>query len=163
MLEDAATLTTAIAVQNGSIALPLGLFALYAGIVLGDIGLYGLGRLAGSFAWARRLVPAPQAARGRNWLAHHVFRTVFVARFMPGVRLPTYTACGFLRVSLARFALAAIGATLVWTSLLFFVSMRIGVLLMNHLGAWRWAGVVGFVMAATIAARLAARAAAARE
>jgi membrane protein DedA with SNARE-associated domain len=161
-LEDAATLTTAIAVQNGSIALPTGLLSLYAGIVLGDIGLYGLGRLAGSFAWARRLVPAPHAARGRNWLAHRVFRTVFVARFMPGVRLPTYTACGFLRVSLARFALAAIGATLVWTSLLFFVSLRIGVLLMNHLGASRWAGVVGFVVAATVAGRFVARGATAR-
>jgi len=163
VLEDATTVGTAMAVQDGRLALPTGLLALYAGIVLGDLGLYGLGRLASMMPWARRLIPPPRAKRGRTWLERHVFRTVFVARFMPGVRLPTYTACGFLHASLARFALAAGGATLIWTSLLFGISLRVGKLLMDHLGAWRWAGAIGFVLAVVLAGRLGARAVAERE
>jgi membrane protein DedA with SNARE-associated domain len=163
VLEDATTVGTAMAVQDGRLALPTGLLALYAGIVLGDLGLYGLGRLASMVPWAQRLIPPPRAKQGRTWLEQHVFRTVFVARFMPGVRLPTYTACGFLHASLARFALAAGGATLIWTSLLFGVSLRVGKLLMDHLGAWRWAGAIGFVLAVVLAGRLGARAVAERE
>jgi len=166
VLEDAATVGTAMAVQDGHVVLLTGLLALYAGIVLGDLGLYGLGRLAAHFAWVRRWIPAQPAAQGRAWLERHVFKTVFVARFLPGVRLPTYTACGYLGASLSRFALAAVGATLIWTTLLFGVSLRVGQVLMDHLGIWRWAGAAGFgltvVVAARVAGRLAARASAAR-
>ncbi len=157
VLEDATTVGTAMAVQDHRMALPTGLLALYAGIVLGDLGLYGLGRLARSIGWARRLVPAPKAKRGREWLERHVFRTVFVARFTPGVRFPTYTACGFLGASLARFALAAVGATLIWTSLLFGISLRIGAVLMAHMGLWRWVGAACFAFAVVILLRMSAR------
>ncbi len=157
VLEDATTVGTALAVQDGRLALLTGLLALYAGIVLGDLGLYGLGRLARAVPWAKRMIPEPKAAAGRAWLEQHVFRTVFVARFMPGVRLPTYTACGFLHASLARFALAAVGATLIWTSLLYGISLRVGGLLMAHLGVWRWAGALGFMLAVVLAGRIGAR------
>jgi membrane protein DedA with SNARE-associated domain len=163
ILEDATTVGTAVAVQDGRIAVATGLLALYAGIVLGDLGLYGLGRLAGQAGWARRLIPVPRAQYARDWLEKHVFRTVFIARFTPGARLPAYTACGFLRASLARFALAACGATLIWTTLLFGLSLRIGALLMHHMGAWRWAGAIGFILAVVLAGRLSARLVTARE
>jgi membrane protein DedA with SNARE-associated domain len=162
VLEDAATVGTAMAVQDGHVMLLTGLLALYAGIVLGDLGLYGLGRLASQVAWVRRWIPPQPAAQGHAWLERHVFKTVFVARFLPGVRLPTYTACGYLGASLSRFAAAAVGATLIWTTLLFGVSLRVGQVLMNHLGVWRWAGAAGFALAVVVAGRLAARASAAR-
>ena len=58
ILEDAATLLAAMQVATGFLSLPLALGALYAGIVLGDLGLYGLGWLSASHRWAQRLVPA---------------------------------------------------------------------------------------------------------
>jgi membrane protein DedA with SNARE-associated domain len=161
VLEDGATVATAMAVQDGHVAMPVGLVSLYLGIVLGDLGLYGLGALAASVhagsAWARRLIPPQRQQRGRVWLERHVFKVVFTARFLPGVRLPTYTACGFLGASLMRFALAAIGATLIWTSLLFGVSFRLGQVLMAHLGAWRWAGAALLILVMILAGRIAAR------
>ena len=54
VLEDAATVLAAMDVQMGRVALGVALGALYAGIVLGDLGLYGLGRLAAMVPWARR-------------------------------------------------------------------------------------------------------------
>jgi membrane protein DedA with SNARE-associated domain len=144
ILEDAATVLAAMQVQTGNIRWVIALIALYTGIVLGDLGLYGLGKLAALLPWINRLVSADRHVRGRRWLSKRVFRVVFVSRFIPGARLPTYTACGFLSVSFARFALAAVLATSIWTSLLFLVSLRVGRLLMEHFGAWRWAGAVGF-------------------
>ena len=157
ILEDAATVLAAMQVQEGDVSWHVALAALYVGIVLGDIGLYGMGRLAARFPRLRRLVPEQRQAHGRRWLDAHVFRVVFISRFVPGARLPTYTACGFLGASFRRFALAAVLATSIWTSALFVLSMRVGHVLMEHFGAWRWAGAVGFAVVIVGMGRVAAK------
>ena len=157
VLEDAATILAAMDVQVGQVTLIVALVALYTGIVLGDIGLYGLGRLAAVTPWARRWAPAERFGHSREWLQRHVVKIVFVSRFLPGARLPTYTACGYFNAGLSRFALAAIGATLIWTTLLFGVSLHLGRFLAEHLGVWRWAGMAGFAITVVVAGRLAAR------
>ena len=157
ILEDAATVLAAMQVQEGGISWHVALGALYVGIVLGDLGLYGLGRLGAEFPRLRRLVPEHRQAHGRRWLNRHVFRVVFISRFVPGARLPTYTACGFLAASFRLFALAAVCATAIWTSALFVVSLRVGHVLMAHFGAWRWAGAVGFAVVVVGMGRVAAK------
>lgn len=157
VLEDAATVLAAVHAQSGAVSIPLALAALYAGIVLGDLGLYGLGRLSATVPAIARLVPLPRMRQGRAWLDGRVFQVVFISRFIPGARLPTYTACGFLRGGLRRFALAAVAATLIWTSLLFGASLQVGALLMQYLGAWRWAGAIGFALVVILLGRTAAR------
>ncbi len=161
ILEDAATVLAAMQVQTGGVAWEVAIISLYIGIVLGDMGLYGLGALAsGSSAvqgLAARVVPAPRQAHGRRWLSERVFRVVFISRFIPGARLPTYTACGWLRVSFRRFVLAAVVATSIWTTLLFVISLRVGRVLTEHLGAWRWLGWIGFAAVVVISGRLVAR------
>ena len=157
VLEDAATILAAMDVQVGKVTLAVALVALYVGIVLGDIGLYGLGRLAVATPWARRWAPPERFARSRDWLQTHVVKVVFVSRFLPGARLPTYTACGYFRASFRHFALAAIGATLIWTTLLFGVSLRLGRYMSEHLGVWRWVGMAGFALTVILAGRIAAR------
>jgi len=157
ILEDGATAAAAMSVQSGGVAMPVALISLYLGIVVGDIGLYGLGRVAAHVPWALRLIPPQRQDRGKKWLERHVFKVVFVARFLPGVRLPTYTACGFLGADLKKFILAATVATLIWTTALFLVSLRVGRLLVEHLGAWRWVGFAAFLLAIILAGRLAAR------
>ncbi len=156
ILEDATTAAAAMSVQGGGVHAGVALTALYIGIVLGDIGLYGLGRLAAHVAWASRLIPPQRQDRGRDWLERHVLQVVFAARFLPGVRLPTYTACGFLGANLHKFVLAAVGATLIWTTALFLVSLRVGRFLVDQLGAWRWLGFAGFMAAIILAGRFAA-------
>ena len=156
ILEDAATVVAAMQVQQGSIPVGVALGSLYAGIVLGDIGLYGLGRLASKIQWVRRWLPPQRNEAVRAWLEGRVFRVVFVSRFLPGLRLPTYTTCGFVGADFRQFALAAVIATCLWTSLLFAVSLKMGQFLMDHLGAWRWAGAAGFVVFVIIAGRAAA-------
>ncbi len=156
ILEDAATVGAAMQAQDGAIPLPLALGSLYAGIVLGDLGLYGLGRLAAHVPWVARWLPPQRQEAVRAWISGRVFKVVLVSRFLPGLRLPTYTTCGFVGANLRQFALAAVLATGVWTSLLFTVSLKIGQFLMDHLGAWRWAGAAGFALFVIAAGRCAA-------
>jgi membrane protein DedA with SNARE-associated domain len=158
ILEDAATLLAAMQVASGSLDISVALASLYAGIVLGDIGLYGLGWLSATHGWAKRLVPAQRRELGHNWVSQRIFPIVLVSRFVPGLRLPTYTTLGFLHAPLPAFAAAAIAATLVWTSGLFYISLRLGVLMMRYLGIWRWAGLGIFVLFIILIGRLATRA-----
>ncbi len=155
VLEDAATLLAAMQVAAGAVSLPVALAALYAGIVLGDLGLYGLGNLSGKFAWAQNLVPRRRQDIGRNWVSQRVVPIVLVSRFVPGLRLPTYTTLGFLRAPIVKFTLAAIAGTLVWTSGLFFVSLKLGTLMLTYLGIWRWAGLAVFSLLLILVGRLA--------
>jgi membrane protein DedA with SNARE-associated domain len=52
--------------------------------------------------------------------------------------LPTYLACGFFAVSFPRFVIPVIGATAVWSTLLFSCSYYFGVYTLTLLGVWRW-------------------------
>jgi membrane protein DedA with SNARE-associated domain len=157
VLEDAATVLAALQAQAGTITVWLALVSLYVGIVVGDIGLYGLGKLASMFSWAHRWIPSQRELQGQRWLQPRVFKVVVIARFLPGARLPTYTACGFLGADFKRFALATSLATLIWTSALFTVSLRVGRVLQEHFGAWRWMGAIGFVIFIIVAGRIAAK------
>ena len=156
ILEDAATVVAAMQVEDGALPIWLALASLYAGIVLGDLGLYGLGRLSARIPWVARQLPARRQDTIRAWISGRIFRVVLVSRFLPGLRLPTYTTCGFVGADLRKFTLAAIVATVAWTSLLFTTSLRVGQFLMDHLGAWRWAGAGGFVIFVILAGRAAA-------
>jgi membrane protein DedA with SNARE-associated domain len=156
ILEDAATVLAAMQASEGSLSAALALASLYIGIILGDLGLYGLGRVAALVPPVARLLPPHRTEVLRAWLNGQVFRAVLVSRFLPGLRLPTYTTCGFVNANLRQFTLAVVVATICWTSMLFGVSLRIGEVLLEHFGAWRWAGAAGFVLFMVIAGRLTA-------
>jgi membrane protein DedA with SNARE-associated domain len=156
ILEDAATVIAAMQTADGSLSGPLALASLYVGIAVGDLGLYGLGWLAARCPPVTRFIPPHRKEVVRAWFDGRVFKVVLISRFLPGLRLPTYTTCGFVNADLRQFALAVVIATICWTTLLFGVSLRIGEVLMDHFGAWRWAGAAGFVLFVVVAGRLTA-------
>jgi membrane protein DedA with SNARE-associated domain len=78
----------------------------FLGVVIGDVFLFGLGRGVGSHlshsprftAWfARKL------ERGRPLFARYGDATVFFARFIPGLRAPTFLIAGTMQMPLWRF------------------------------------------------------------
>jgi membrane protein DedA with SNARE-associated domain len=156
ILEDAATVLAATQADEGRLSAALALAALYVGIILGDLGLYGLGRLSAKLPMIARYLPPHRTEAIRGWLHGRVFKVVLASRFLPGLRLPTYTTCGFVGANLRQFALAVVIATICWTSLLFGVSLRIGQVLIDHFGAWRWAGAAGLAIFVILAGRLTA-------
>jgi membrane protein DedA with SNARE-associated domain len=156
ILEDAATVIAAMQADDGKLSTLLALAALYVGIILGDLGLYGLGWVSARVPIVARWLPPHRTDSIRAWLHGRVFNVVLISRFLPGMRLPTYTTCGFVGADLRQFTTAVILATLCWTSLLFGVSLQIGQVLIDHFGAWRWAGAAGFAVFVILAGRLTA-------
>ncbi len=150
LLEDLTTALVALAVSEGLLTTEIALAGLYAGVALGDFGLYGLGRLATRYGRLRRFVHVRQRTAASDWLKQHTLLAVFWSRFVPGLRLPTYTAFGFLRIPFQRFAPPVVAATLLWTSILFVAALLFGQLVLTRLGEWRWVGAGVAVIAVAI-------------
>jgi membrane protein DedA with SNARE-associated domain len=154
LLEDLTTALVALAVSEGMLPTEIALAGLYTGVALGDFGLYWLGRLATRYERLRRVVNVQQRVAAGDWLKRHTLAAVFWSRFVPGLRLPTYTAFGFLRVPFERFAPPVVAATLLWTSLLFAVALLFGQLVFDRLGEWRWYGAIAAAIVLALMMRL---------
>jgi len=138
ILEDAATAGAALLAADGFLPVPLAVLSLFVGIVLGDIGLYGLGWLAARNSAFGRILQRRAALRLRRWMGQRLVSLVFGARFIPGARLPSYTAAGALGLPFWRFAVAAVLATALWTSLVFALIFSFGIYFRDLIGLWRW-------------------------
>jgi len=150
VLEDVATIAAAFLAATGEIAPPIALAALFVGIFAGDLGLYGLGAAARTREWARNVIGERRMVKGRAWLRRRYVPALIGARFMPGFRLPTYAASGFLKLPFWPFAGVAAGAGIIWTTLIFSLVFFFGVMIVENLGIWRWT--VGGVLLAFILA-----------
>lgn len=146
-LEDTTVVVVGVLAADGIIGVPFALASLYAGIVIGDIGLYCLGWLASTHPRLARYVDHDFVAPFRAWLETRFVLTVFTARFIPGARLPTYTASGFFRSPLSIFMFTTIGATSIWTTLLFTGSYWFGNLTSSWMGPARWGIALVFLLA----------------
>ena len=144
IVEDAATIAAALLAAQGYIDPVLGLTALYIGIVVGDLLLYGIGRYASGHPRAVRWAGEKRIKRGRDWMHDRLAPALIGARFLPGMRLPTYIASGFLKVSFFRFAMIAIAATAAWTGVFFLLIFRYGSYVIDFFGEWAW--VIGVVL-----------------
>ena len=123
----------ALATQ-GAISWSVSLAAVGGGIAAGDIGLYGLGLAATRVHWVRRRFVGGRSLWAREQLVTRLPSAVLLARVIPGLRLVTYTACGFVRVPLLRFSAWVLLAVALWTLGLYFASVAVGSALAKHLG-----------------------------
>jgi membrane protein DedA with SNARE-associated domain len=139
LLEDATMVAAALLVASGMIAAPIAFIALYAGIVVSDWGLYGLGAVARSSSVARRIVGDDRIAKARTWLRGRLLPTLIGVRLLPGSRFPAYTASGFLRVPFRPFAAITAAMSLVWTAAIF-TSVLIFGAHAAMLGPWKYTG-----------------------
>jgi len=121
--EDAATFGGATLAAAGQLATPLGLSACFLGIWLGDLGLYAAARHFGrpflARQWVRKRVSEDRLARSEAWWKKRGLMVLLVARFVPGLRLPTYLLAGTLAVPFLSFATVTALMGLVWVPLVF--------------------------------------------
>ncbi len=122
LLEDLAIVTAATLAVEQVMPTPLALLAIFTGIATGDIGLYWLGKLAQKVRFFRyRLLRYQRARRVRRTLHHKAFITLFIVRFIPGLRTVGFTLSGFLDVPKMKFLIAVLSATSLWTALIFWL------------------------------------------
>lgn len=138
LLEDVAIAAGVALVTNGNISWELAFIAVAGGIAAGDVGLYGLGWLARRVPRLHGRLMQGRAQQGARWvdnqLADHLPSAIFLARVIPGLRLVTYTACGFFKVSPLAFTAWCCAAVSLWTAGLFWLSAALGGLIALRLG-----------------------------
>lgn len=139
--EDLTCIGTGALVSQGRLPFWAGTFACFMGILVGDMLLYGLGRLFG--ARATKLPPLSwmlseaRMQRAANWFEKRGLIAIFLTRFTPGMRLPTYVAAGAMRARFLSFALYFAIAAAVWTPILVWVSSQIGGTLTEKVEAFK--------------------------
>ncbi len=120
--EDGACFAAGALAGQGKISFTLALASCFAGIFVGDIGLYWIGRIFGrSFSKTKlfkRLVSERRLHRASEWLNKRGAMAIVISRFVSGLRLPTYLAAGFLRTNFWEFVFYFFIATAIWTPIL---------------------------------------------
>ena len=158
VLEDPTTVGSGLLVASGKMAFATALVGVSAGIAIGDLGLYGIGRALGPQAVDRGWVSRRRFERSRSWFRRNLVLAVVASRFLPGMRLPTYLAAGVLRAPFVRFLAVAIGASIVWTYLLLRLTIALGAAVLPTLGRWRWPVALGVLVVLVLVQRRAVRA-----
>lgn len=146
ILEDPTTVIVGVLAADGTIPLPLALASLYVGIIGGDLGLYAIGRLVRTVPRLEGVVDHRFVAPVKDWLDKRFLITVFSARFIPGVRAPTYLACGFFCTPFPQFAAMTVFAAGIWTTFLFALSYGFGNLTAEWITPLRWSIALIFLL-----------------
>lgn len=159
VLEDAAVLGAALLVVNSMVSLPWAAGSSFAGIWLGDLGLYVLafhfGRPVFEKPWFKRFIGKKMdLGRSEAWFRDHGIAAILLSRAIPGTRLPTYLAAGLLKVPAVRFTVLTGLACVAWVAALFWFSYHIGMMVISEFSMFKSeAGKLGacIVLAALLA------------
>ena len=117
--EDAAVLGAASASVSG-IGSPLVMFvAITIGLTVSDLWKYWLGRAAISQPWARKYAEGPRVLKAKDSIVHNLGKSIMIARFVPGTRIPLYIAAGFFQASFVKFAAYISVSALIYISIAF--------------------------------------------
>lgn len=137
--EDLSCIAAGLLVADGRLGFAAATGACFVGILAGDLALFALGRLLGRPALAARplrwVVSEAAVERASRWFQRKGVAVIFLSRFTPGLRLPTYVAAGLLRTPLLTFAGFFALAGLLWTPLLVGVAAFAGEALAERLGS----------------------------
>lgn len=120
--EDLACIAAGNLAAQAQMSLAAAMTAAFAGIFLGDLMLYGVGFYAGRgvlrLPWFRKYLNEEKLFKAQAWFHAKGGKIVFLSRFLPGTRLPTYLTAGILRMPVSRFSGLLFLAALVWTPIL---------------------------------------------
>jgi membrane protein DedA with SNARE-associated domain len=116
VLEDAALLMAIAWIEQSKLSFLEASAAVFAGIFVGDVGLYFAGAFARG-ALARRDWPKLETFRRRIRDSRRADALLVASRALPGSRLPLYLAAGYFAYPLRRFVLITFVSVFLWTLL----------------------------------------------
>ncbi len=120
--EDLACIGAGVLASQGKISLTLAITSCAFGIFIGDILLFLAGRFLGRKALKIKFISffisENSFEKSSHWLERQGMKTVFISRFVFGLRLPLYFAAGVLKTSAWRFTFYFSIAVAIWTPIL---------------------------------------------
>jgi membrane protein DedA with SNARE-associated domain len=140
--EDVPTVSAALLAAAGNLTWQAGFLGCFFGIWIGDGLLYLVARSFGRHllesVWAKRFLDSDTVAETERWFTNKGTWLLLSSRFVPGTRLPTYLAAGFLRLPFGRFLLVTGVAVAVWTGGIFLLAKVLGADLLHWLERWNF-------------------------
>jgi len=112
-LEDAARCGIGLLVAAGHVGWWMAFVSMTVGGMIGDVGLYIIGRYATLFLLRRRWVEAARMEGMKAYFQRHAVKAVMIARFIPGARTIAYVSAGAVCYPLPRFLLLLLMAATV--------------------------------------------------
>jgi len=117
--EDAAILSAAAASVAG-LGTVRGIFlSLIVGLSISDLWKYWLGRAAHTHKWGRKAALKPSVQAAKEQVVQRLGISLFIARFVPGTRIPLYLACGFFRAPFWKVAIFVISSAVLYVVIAF--------------------------------------------
>ncbi len=102
----------------------------FVGVLISDVMLYGIGRLAGypllEWKWVKRLLPPDKWRRTQQNFDRYGVKILLLIRWVPAIRSPMFISAGIMRLPLWRFIAADGVAAVFGHSLLFFLAFWFG-------------------------------------
>ncbi len=102
----------------------------FAGILISDTLLYGIGRIWGTrlleHRWLARLMPPGRREQIEGNFHRYGLRILLMVRWLPGIRSPMFVTAGTMRLPLHRFIVADAIAAVAGHTLLFFLAYWFG-------------------------------------
>jgi membrane protein DedA with SNARE-associated domain len=128
--EDAAIVAGATAFLHPETAkmasAPLVLLSLFTGLVVSDLWKFWIGVAGRKQQWAKAMAQKPSVVAISSKIVTHPGKTLMLARFIPGTRIPAYIAAGFFGVSFARFSFWIIVSAALYIAIALVVLRTIG-------------------------------------
>ena len=115
-----------LAFRRQGLELPLVILVGIAAAVIGDSSGYWLGRLGGDRVARLLFLTPPRLAYFRRFFARYGSWTVFVARFIAGLRIIGGPAAGLCGMPFPRFLLFNAAGGVVWVTVISFAGYTLG-------------------------------------
>lgn len=149
--EDLTCIACGLLVTAGQVALVPATAACIVGLWFGDLTLYGWGHFVGRPALKRRpfrwWFTQADVDKCAAWYKSKGPSVIYLARIVPGCRLPTYFAAGLLGAKFWRFNLHCFLACLLWAPLLIGLAILVGEGINAYFHAFQRYALVSLVVA----------------
>lgn len=124
--EDAAVIAAATASLTGAAPLLFIFATILSGLIASDIWKYWIGHFARRHAWAHRFAEKPGVSVAGDLVRNELAKTLYMARFVPGTRIPTYVACGFFKIHYGKFVAIVVLTAFTYVSISFALFYTVG-------------------------------------
>lgn len=152
--EDLAAIGGGLVVASGGIHFGHALLGSVAGILITDIIIYWLGRYVGSpvLKWIpfRWIVKEKDVIWADSMFQNNGLKIIFISRFLPGTRFPTYFSAGIVKANFSLFILYFLLSIAIWAPLVIGLSVMLGTQMLVFLEIYQEYAlyiIVGFIVA----------------
>ncbi len=125
----------------------------FVGIWLGDALLYCFARLFGArlrrAKWAQGVLDSQKVREAESWFQKRGLSVLWICRWIPGTRLPSYLAAGFVALPFSSFLVVTGFMAVLWTIVVFVVTSFAGAAVWGLLRRFEF-GTIGLAILAAL-------------